>query len=190
MKKQLLNCWKITTNILIIATIIILSSCGNTNEEEKMEREIDPLDYKDDLEAVNKELNQKEAEDINDYIQRYGWKMQETGSGLRYYIYQETNLEGKKVEKAKIITVKFNVNLLNGVKCYNSEEDGNKEFILGRSTEISGLEEGLLLMKEGDKAKLIVPSHLAYGLLGDQEKIPMRATLIYDVEVLKVRELE
>jgi len=189
MKKQLLNCWKIISKFFVIAMILLISSCGNTKEEEKKEKEINPLDYKDDLEAVNKDLNQKEAEDIEAYAQRYGWKMEKTGSGLQYYIYQETNTEGRKVETAKIITVKFDVSLLNGVECYNSKDDGNKEFILGQSTEVSGLEEGLLLMKEGDKAKLIVPSHLAYGLLGDQEKIPMRATLIYDIEVLKVRDL-
>ena len=45
-------------------------------------------------------------------------------------------------------------------------------------------------MKEGDKAKLILPSHLAYGLIGDQNKIPQKATIIYDIELLELIEKE
>ena len=41
-------------------------------------------------------------------------------------------------------------------------------------------------MKVGDKAKFIIPSHLAFGLLGDENKIPKRATLVYDVELIDV----
>jgi len=39
-------------------------------------------------------------------------------------------------------------------------------------------------MRQGDRAKLIVPSHLAFGLLGDLKKIPAGATLVYDIEIL------
>ena len=42
-------------------------------------------------------------------------------------------------------------------------------------------------MKVGDIAKFILPSHLAFGLLGDEEKIPKRATLVYHVELLTIK---
>jgi len=52
---------------------------------------------------------------------------------------------------------------------------------------ISGLEEGILYLSEGDKAKIIIPSHLGYGLLGDLDKnIPPKATLIYDIELKSI----
>ncbi len=186
MKKPSQKFLKSSSLFMLTVVVSLFFSCGNTQKEE--EKPINPLDYKQDLEEVNKKLNQKEAEDIAAFIKRYDWDMKESGSGLRYYIYNEGN--GRQVEKFKLVTIRFKTKLLTGEQLYSSEEDGNKEFILGQSTEISGLEEGLLLMKEGDKAKLIVPSHLAFGLLGDQEKIPMRACLVYDVEVLKVREIE
>ncbi|PKP36524.1 MAG: peptidylprolyl isomerase [Bacteroidetes bacterium HGW-Bacteroidetes-15] len=173
--------------VIIIVFVLFICACGNNNNDDN-NKEINPLDYKKDLENVNKKLNKSEKEDIQAYISRYAWNMNTTGTGLKYLIYYKGN--GKKVKKNNIVLIKFTVNLLNSIVCYSSETDGNKEFILGKSTEISGLEEGLLLMKEGDKAKLIVPSHLAYGLLGDNDKIPMRATLVYDVEVLKVREIK
>jgi len=42
-------------------------------------------------------------------------------------------------------------------------------------------------MNEGSKAIIIVPSYLAYGLTGDGEKIGGRETLVYQIEILKVR---
>jgi FKBP-type peptidyl-prolyl cis-trans isomerase FkpA len=42
-------------------------------------------------------------------------------------------------------------------------------------------------MKQGQKAIFIMPPHLAHGLLGDKNKVPPRATLVYDVELLNLR---
>jgi FKBP-type peptidyl-prolyl cis-trans isomerase len=50
----------------------------------------------------------------------------------------------------------------------------------------SGLEEGILLLREGDKAKFILPPHLAHGLLGDDNKIPARSIIVYDLELLSL----
>ena len=52
----------------------------------------------------------------------------------------------------------------------------------------SGLEEGVLLLRTGDKARFIMPPHLAHGLIGDGDCIPMRAIIIYDVELVRVSE--
>ena len=44
-------------------------------------------------------------------------------------------------------------------------------------------------MHEGDKARFIMPPHLAHGLLGDNHKIPARAIIIYEVELIKLDEI-
>ena len=54
------------------------------------------------------------------------------------------------------------------------------------SNEESGLHEALQLMKKNEKARLIVPSYLAHGLLGDSEQIPPQAILLIDVELLSI----
>jgi FKBP-type peptidyl-prolyl cis-trans isomerase FkpA len=77
--------------------------------------------------------------------------------------------------------------LLNGDLAYSSGQTGPKEFEIGHGGVESGLEEGILLLHVGDHAKFIVPSHLAFGLLGDQNKIPQRATLVYDIELVKLK---
>ena len=55
---------------------------------------------------------------------------------------------------------------------------------LGSGGVESGLEEGILLLKLGDKARFIIPSYLAHGLSGDQDKIPPKATLIYTIKII------
>jgi len=169
-------------SLIILIVCLLGISCGN---DPKPVKTIQPEAYKKDLEKVNKTLVQKENEDIDDYIARHEWKMKSTGTGLRYLIYY--NGKGKKPAANDKVVIRFEVSLINGIECYNSDKDGLKMIELGKAEVESGLEEGIMLMKVGDKAKLILPSHLAFGLLGDENKIPKRATLIYDVELVEIK---
>ena len=165
--------------------ISIIISCEN-GQEKKSAKQIDTINlYKKPLENVNKKLVETEDEEINDFITRHGWNMNTTGTGLRYLIYKKGI--GAVTERGKVARMNFEVRLITGDICYSSKVEGPKEMLLGKSGEISGLEEALLLMKVGDKAKFIIPSHLAFGLLGDENKIPKRATLVYDIELLEIK---
>ncbi|MFH0866292.1 MAG: FKBP-type peptidyl-prolyl cis-trans isomerase [Bacteroidota bacterium] len=170
-------------SIIIFVFTFTLVSCGGQDNNKVLVINADSL--KTPLTNVNKQLVKAEDEQIRDFIKRYGWDMNETGTGLRYLIYYNGN--GAKAEAGKTAKINFEVKLITGDICYTSKNDGAKEFIIGKSNEISGLEEGILLMKEGDKAKFVIPSHLAFGLLGDEDKIPKRATLIYDVELIEIK---
>lgn len=166
---------------LLLIIPFAFMSCGNDQHSNNNQT----TDYKESLENANKKLVRSEDQEIEAYIQRYGWNMTKTGTGLRYMIYSKG--KGAEVRKDDIVKLKFNVSLINGSECYNSDKDGIKQLEIGKSDVESGLEEGLLLLHNGDKAKFIIPSHLAYGLLGDENKIPKRATLIYDVELIEVK---
>ena len=157
--------------------------CGNDNESVK--KQFNPEKFKESLVKANKKLVKTEEEEINDFINRYQWKMTQTKSGLRYMIYKNGN--GEKAIKGKIVKINYKVGLITGVNCYSSDETGPKSFIIGKGEVENGLDEGILLFKVGDKAKLIIPSPLAFGLVGDDKKIPKRATLIYDVELLEIK---
>ena len=134
---------------------------------------------------MNRNLVRTEEQKIEDFLQRYQWKMNETGSGLRDMSYREGS--GKPAEPGKVAEIAFTVSLLDGEICYSSDEGGPLSFEIGKGGGESGLEEGILLLKEGDRAKFIIPSHLAYGLLGDMDRIPAKAVLVYDVELLKIK---
>jgi len=167
--------------ISILFLLLFLLSCGN---KTKQHHKIDKQEIEESLVKVNKKLVKSEDEQITDYITRYGWEMNETGTGLRYMIYKHGT--GPLATKGQRVKVNFTVSLLNGEVCYSSDTEGLKEFEIGKGGVESGLEEGILLMKKGDQAKIIIPSHLAFGLLGDTEKIPAKATLVYDIELVEL----
>lgn len=169
--------------ILFIFIGLITFSC---QQQKTKDNAFDPKQYKDPLMRVNKKLVESEDNHINALVNRYGWKMEKTGTGLRYLIYHKGN--GKKALAGKIAKINYEVKLIDGVLCYSSATSGPKEFLIGRGGVESGLEEGILLMKVGDKAKFILPSHLAFGLVGDGNKIPPKATLVYDIELLELKE--
>ena len=169
-------------NILLWAISLFLISCNNNQNDKKPD--IDPTQYKKDLEKANILLTHSEDAQIEDYIFRKSWKMNQTKTGLRYWIYKKT--DEKKIEGNPVVRFNYRVELINGFVCYNSDEDGYKEVMLGHSDLPIGIDEGIKMMRVGEKAKFILPSHLAYGLLGDQNKIPTRAVLIYDIEILDI----
>lgn len=172
---------KVSFKYWIASVLLVASACNSPKEEKVKTYEVDTL--KEDFRKVNKTLVENEEEEINNLVTRYGWIMKSTGSGLRYMIYKEG--KGPGIKAGDKVKIDFETRLITGDLCYSSKVSGAKEMTVGKSGEVSGLEEGVMLLKVGDKAKLIIPSHLAFGLLGDEEKIPKRATLIYDIEILE-----
>lgn len=171
--------------IFIPATAFIISvllSCsgGSSPEEEKSPAEIN----REELVNVNRQMVAREADLIESYSRRRGWNMQKTGSGLRYQVYE--NGSGERVETGSRVEISYTVSLLDGTVCYSSESDGNKIFRPGRGETEAGLEEGILLLRQGDKARFVIPSYLAHGLIGDQNRIPPRSIIVYELEVIKV----
>ncbi|MDD4142036.1 MAG: FKBP-type peptidyl-prolyl cis-trans isomerase [Bacteroidales bacterium] len=174
-----------------VAVFLLICSCTRNKETSAGPTASDdnvlfPVDEQT-LENANRDAVRKENIQIGDFIERYGWNnMKESGTGLRYWIYSSVDDKATKVEKGSMVLLDYSIVFLNGDTVYSSNRDGVKEFVIGRSNEISGLEEGLMLMHKGDKAKLIVPSFLAYGITGDFNKISIKNTLVYDVYVLDV----
>jgi FKBP-type peptidyl-prolyl cis-trans isomerase len=168
--------------IPFLIQVLFIHSCGQSVEPDK---KMTSNTMEESLLKANKQLVKTEDQQINDFISRYGWKMNETGTGLRYLIYQ--NGKGDKVIKGNKVTLGYSVSLLSGEVCYSSEKSGNKIFVVGQGGVETGLEEGILFLKKDDRAKIILPSHLAFGLVGDGDKIPAKATLVYDVELLEIK---
>ena len=109
-----------------------------------------------------------------------------TDSGLRYQIIQEGS--GVKAEKGKTVSVHYKGQLSDGT-VFDSSYKRNQpiDFALGVGQVIPGWDEGVGLLKVGDKARFVIPSELAYGSAGAGGVIPPNATLIFDVELMKVK---
>jgi FKBP-type peptidyl-prolyl cis-trans isomerase FkpA len=151
------------------------------------QRNITENDYRvirKSLMEVNRLLVKKDSARIAQYIKERNWDMNETNTGLWYMIYEKGT--GDKSKEGLYATINYNVELLDGSQCYSSDSLGPKRFKIGRGSVESGLEEGILLLKEGDKARFILPPHLAHGLVGDDNKIPARSIIVYDVELISL----
>lgn len=166
-----------------LALFPLLFSCQDN--KEVADRELpDMASVSEAFAESNKQLVAMEEQAIDDFIARFGWDMEKTGSGLRYMIEDEGS--SPKASYGRQAVINYEKYLITGDPVGSSDEEGPKKFTVGRGGVISGLEEGILLLGEGGKATFVMPSFLAYGVPGDGEQIPGRATLIYRVDVLEI----
>jgi FKBP-type peptidyl-prolyl cis-trans isomerase FkpA len=108
-----------------------------------------------------------------------------TASGL---IYEDVTLgSGAEATAGRPVSVHYSGYLTNGSK-FDSSKDRNDpfNFPLGAGHVIKGWDEGVQGMKEGGVRKLTIPPHLGYGARGAGGVIPPNATLVFEVELLKV----
>ena len=128
-----------------------------------------------------KELTEKNLKTLDDISEGFDI----TESGLRYKINEKGG--GKKAVSGKNIKVHYKGQLLDGTVFDSSfKRDEPIEFTLGIGQVIKGWDEGLALLSVGDKARLVIPSDLAYGEVGAGGVIPANANLIFDVELVDV----
>ena len=165
--------------------LTLFFSCGNkTPDTQKIY--IDENKLKKRIEEVQKPALVMENDQINDYIRQHGLNMQTSGAGLRYQILKG-NPKGKIIQTQDIVQVKYKISLLDGTLCYSSDKKGPKEFIVDHDAVETGLHQGIKLLHEGESAVFILPSHLAHGLVGDNNKIPPKAAVVYTIEVIDVK---
>jgi peptidylprolyl isomerase len=111
----------------------------------------------------------------------------ETPSGLKY---TDTKIgDGRQALPGNKVSVLYVGRLTDGTRFDSNQNAGHPfMFTLGNGEVINGWDEGIAGMKAGGKRHLVIPSRLAYGANPDpKSKIPPHATLVFDVELLKVR---
>jgi FKBP-type peptidyl-prolyl cis-trans isomerase len=135
--------------------------------------------------TLNKRLAQEDEVNIRLFLKRHKeWEMQSTGTGLQYWIYRDK--DGVTAKKGDVVDVWFSIQKLDETVLYETEEGELSNFKVDQSHVESGVMEGIKKMAEGERAKLIIPSHLGHGLLGDSRKIPPLQVLLVDIELVKI----
>ncbi|MDF5714281.1 MAG: FKBP-type peptidyl-prolyl cis-trans isomerase [Rhizonema sp. NSF051] len=109
-----------------------------------------------------------------------------TPSGLKYVEIKEGT--GATPKPGQTVVVHYTGTLENGTK-FDSSRDRNDplKFKIGVGQVIKGWDEGLSTMKVGGRRNLIIPPELGYGSRGAGGVIPPNATLLFDVELLKIQ---
>ena len=111
--------------------------------------------------------------------------MEKTDSGLYYKM--ELEGKGKAPNSGQNVKVHYTGSLLDGSVFDSSVQRGEPiDIPIGIGRVIPGWDEGIMLLKEGGKARFVIPSELGYGSQGAGGVIPPNATLIFDVELIKV----
>jgi FKBP-type peptidyl-prolyl cis-trans isomerase len=165
--------------LFVLAFFSLLTSCKQKNTDYLYEKKVD--NNAQNLIRANRYLIHSDSIAIEAYITRRGWKMQITNTGLWYEIVKKGN--GTKAKAGQKATITYSVDLLDGTHCYSSDSLGLKTFKIGQGGVESGLEQGILLLSQGDSARFILPPYMAYGITGDGGRIGSRAILVYSVSL-------
>jgi FKBP-type peptidyl-prolyl cis-trans isomerase len=145
--------------------------------QEKLEEELVRLNR---LQAL------EESWKIRRYIYRQGWDMTPTGTGV-YIRWIAPPKTGPKPQTNDEVLIDFEIFLLEGTSCYSSFETGPEWFRVDHDQVESGMHEAIKFLSEGDHVAIIIPSHMAFGLAGDMEKIPGNTPVLYHLELLRIQ---
>lgn len=151
---------------------------------------VTPKAMKEKQEAEQAE-KQVEIDDklIKEYLKEHNIDAQKTESGL-YYVITEKGA-GDNAQPGQKVSVNYTGMLLNGDK-FDSNVDPQFnhvqpfEFMLGTGSVIKGWDEGIALLNKGAKAKLFIPSGLAYGNRSQGPKIKENSVLIFEVQLMDI----
>lgn len=151
------------------------------------------------LEEAMNEVKTAEVTEANKYIADNKLVVTTTASGLRYIITQPS-LKRKPLVGDTLLVNYTGMNLNGKVFDSSIQADAQKAglnqpdrkyepltVIVGTTPIIKGWDEGLLLLGEGAKAKFIIPSSLGYGAEGAGSDIAPYSTLVFDVELVKIK---
>jgi len=149
-----------------------------------------PQEHLMEVKEENAKLERGEFEEkkiLEKYISDAGIHKPPFANGM----YHITLQDGKGItpDSARVVLLNYKGYFLNG-RCFDSNfETQPFEYVIGAEDQlISGLVIGVRKMREGEKAKFIIPSHLAFGSSGSSaEVVPPFTTVVYDVELLKVQ---
>jgi FKBP-type peptidyl-prolyl cis-trans isomerase len=167
---------------LVFVTTLVIFSCA-PEKQEKIE--FNHSQVKQQFVKANQQVVVKENDEMDYYQKSHKMTFTKTTSGIRYFVYKPS-VKGDSIKDGDIVKINYTVSLLDGTECYSSKIDGIKEFKVGMENMEDGLHKAILFLKSGDKSLILIPSHLAHGLLGDSKKIPPQSPILYDIEILSV----
>lgn len=152
--------------------------------------EVNVAEYQDKVRTFFQDRLQKGTEKVkvegNEFLEKFAKEegVQKTASGLLYKIIKPGS--DAKPKDTDTVEVHYHGTLTDGT-VFDSSVERKQTISFPLNRVIKGWTEGLQLIGEGGKIKLVIPSDLGYGDAGAPPKIPGGATLVFDVELFKIK---
>jgi FKBP-type peptidyl-prolyl cis-trans isomerase FkpA len=134
-------------------------------------------------------LKEQETIDREQWLKDNNISTKPTQSGLIFI--QQTAGTGAKVEQGDLVKAHYTGYFLNG-QIFDSSAEAPEpfSFVAGRGQVIQGWDEAVMMMRKGGKARIILPSQIAYGESQPGFPIPPYSTLYFDLEIVDVEKTD
>lgn len=157
---------------LILATILLAWGCKEKTAPKPV--------TKNDLIAMNERLVRRDSVIITRYCHEQGLDSVPNAEGLWITVLEEGTNEA--IQTGSAVAYSYKISDIRGQEYYN----GQRQITVGAGQDVFGVELALKQLHDKSKATIVLMPDLAYGLIGDENKIVGRKILRYDIEVLEV----
>lgn len=177
-------------HLFFFALFFIFCSCKELEARKPVNKSSGG--YIDQSIARNKELIAQEEKDIKTYIKQDTINTYIASSEGFWYTFltkKETTLP-ETAQVGDLAQITYELSTLNGKILVSKEEVGNVITQIDQSNQeiISGIRDGIKIMKEGETALFLFPSHKGYGYYGLEEKIPSNTALVCELTLLQLKQ--
>lgn len=168
--------------ILLVIGVVLMFGCKE-NIQDKFKDTPAKINMEEALIQQQKAMIKNDSIIIANFLESKELEMVQTGTGLRYTIHEKA--AGELIQSGERIFLEYVITDLAEDTLYSSEKSGVMDLDVDFSHAESGLHELVKNMRKGERALAVLPPHLAYGLAGDDYKIPAYTTLVFDVKILR-----
>lgn len=110
--------------------------------------------------------------------------------GYWYTFLKKSEIEDYLPVAGDLVYFDSEITSVTGDSIYRKGELKTREYMVDKEEIIIGLRDGLKRLKKGEKAQFLFPSHVAYGYLGDKQRIGMNVPIIYTVTIIDIKKQE
>ncbi len=175
--------YKLPFYIIIMAVSILSCECSSRSGQQEYP---DETSVETNRIEARRDFLKKERESIEAYQKDNNLKLSRTGTGLYYKIIKDQP-GNDTIKTGDVVEYAYNIYSLDGHLLYSSEGIGAASLKIDKQEAEIGLHEALKLLGLGDEGLFILPSHLAFGVAGNQDKVPPMTPLRYELKVINIQ---
>jgi len=170
--------------VFIILAFVFLVSCSKSEPRKPIKRKTGSF-MKESIDR-NKKLNKLEEELLQIKMQNDSTNIYLTSAnGFWYFYNKKDTLQTKLPLKGDEVIFSYEIRTLSDSILYSKQELGEKKYLVDKEELITGLQDGIKIMHEGEIITFLFPSHKSFGYTGNERVYP-NEPLIYTVHLKEI----